>query len=93
MEETIKLHEERCRLARGRDPLRRPRCQVTAIPFPDQTIPDETLARMQEVLDTEPDCDLSQLATRFSLPASLIARELPYYRARYRRWIQSELAV
>ncbi len=87
VEETIRQHEARCpfRMADNRPPP-----HLGAIPFADWSIPDESLARMVEILSTDPLCDVEALSQRFNYPAPLIERELALYMARYRRWIEAQ---
>lgn len=82
---TIDLLEARLKGRTGR--RGRP---LEAIPFATLNIPDTGLAAMVEMLDTDPTCDIETLSRKFLYPASLIERELPLYRARYQRWIDSE---
>ena len=63
---------------------------IKAVPFPNDHIPDATLARMVEMLERLDAQDLGTafVARTFNYPESLVARELADYKARYRRYIQ-----
>ncbi len=87
VEQTIKAHEARCPLRALYNLQQRLSEGLGAIPYPDSRIPDESLIRMVETLDAEPDLTIKALAARFGYPAALVERELAIYRARYRRWI------
>lgn len=94
VERTIRAHEERCPARAGTSPpvsITQPfsiaGVQLAAIPYPDLSIPDASLARMVELLDAHPFLAIQSLAAKFEYPAALVERELPLYRARYRRWI------
>ncbi len=89
VEETIKAHEARCPARAIHDLQQRSHRAPAAIPFPDSCVPDESLAKMVEALDTEPDLTIEALAARFDYPAALVERELAIYRARYSRWIST----
>ena len=64
--------------------------ELQAVPFPDRHIPDTTLARMVETLETmeTDDTGIPVVAKLFEYPESLVSRELADYKARFRRFIR-----
>jgi hypothetical protein len=64
-----------------------PRAPLKAMPFRAKSIPGKTLERMVEVLETEPEADVHQVAQRFGYPVSLVVRELADHQANYGRFV------
>lgn len=59
---------------------------LKAIPFKRNRIPGEELERMVEVLETEPEADINQVAQRFGYPPSLVLRELADHKSAFGRF-------
>jgi hypothetical protein len=85
MDERIHDHEERMHVD-GRVVIP-PRAPLKAVPFRAESIPGEILERMVEVLETEPEADIYQVAQRFGYPVSLVLRELADHKANFSRFV------
>jgi hypothetical protein len=55
------------------------------LPFAEQRIPDATLVRMIEALETDPEADVRSVAEQFGYPTSLVECHLADYRRRFER--------
>jgi len=87
IERCIQLHEQTCPARRRKlDPGQ---ADMMAIPHAQMRIPDEELAQMVELLETEEDVSLDSLAERFHRPRSVVFRDLNAYWHRYFQWVMS----
>src|SRR4051794_35901071 len=60
--------------------------QLTAVPWPEDRIPDEHLAKMVEQLETT-GAELAAVAQNLGYPPSLAERELARYQGATRRYV------